>query len=97
MEKPDKELYKYWKKLGLLTITEGNVTDYDYITNDIMKYGETVTIQKVGYDKYNATQWAISATDLGLPLEEYSQSLGNFNKPTRDGKAAIREIKTREQ
>lgn len=83
-EKADRELYKYWKQLGLLTITEGNVTDYDYITNDIMKNGETVCIQKVGYDKYNATQWAISATELGLPLEEYSQSLGNFNKPTRE-------------
>lgn len=83
-EKPDRELYKYWKQQGLLTITEGNVTDYDYITNDIMKNGEAVSIQKVGYDKYNATQWAISATDLGLPLEEYSQSLGNFNKPTRE-------------
>lgn len=83
-EKADRELYKYWKQQGLLTITEGNVTDYDYITNDIMKFGEKVSIQKVGYDKYNATQWAISATDLGLPLEEYSQSLGNFNKPTRE-------------
>lgn len=38
----------------------------------------------MGYDKYNATQWAISATDLGLPLEEYPQTLGNFNKPTRE-------------
>lgn len=83
-EKADRELYKYWKQQGLLTVTEGNVTDYDYITNDIMKNGEIVSIQKVGYDKYNATQWAISATDLGLPLEEYSQSLGNFNKPTRE-------------
>lgn len=83
-EKPDRELYKYWKQQGLLTVTEGNVTDYDYITNDIMKNGEIVSIQKVGYDKYNATQWSISATDLGLPLEEYSQSLGNFNKPTRE-------------
>ena len=83
-EKADRELYKYWKQQGLLTITEGNVTDYDYITNDIIKNGEVVSIQKVGYDKYNATQWAISATDLGLPLEEYSQSLGNFNKPTRE-------------
>lgn len=83
-EKADRELYKYWKQQGLLTVTEGNVTDYDYITNDIIKNGEAVSIQKVGYDKYNATQWAISATDLGLPLEEYSQSLGNFNKPTRE-------------
>jgi phage terminase large subunit-like protein len=54
-EKADRELYKYWKQQGLLTVTEGNVTDYDYITNDIMKYGDVVTIQKIGYDKYNAT------------------------------------------
>lgn len=83
-EKADRETYKYWKQMGLLKITEGNVTDYDYITNDIMKYSNVVSIQKVGYDKYNATQWAISATDLGLPLEEYPQTLGNFNKPTRE-------------
>lgn len=83
-EKPDRELYKYWKQQGLLKITEGNVTDYDYITNDMIHYSNIVSIQKVGYDKYNSTQWAISATDLGLPLEEYPQTLGNFNKPTRE-------------
>jgi phage terminase large subunit-like protein len=32
-EKTDKELYKFWKSQGLLTVTSGNVTDYDYITN----------------------------------------------------------------
>ena len=95
-EKADKELYKYWKQLGLLTITSGNVTDYDYITNDMMKYANIVNIQVVGYDKYNATQWAIDATEKGLPLEEYPQTLGNFNMPTREierlilsGKAVI--------
>jgi phage terminase large subunit-like protein len=55
-EKVDKELYKYWKQQGLLTITPGNVTDYDYITTDILKYSEVVNIVSVGYDKYNATQ-----------------------------------------
>ena len=83
-EKADRELYKYWKQMGLLKITEGNVTDYDYITNDLMKHSNIVNIQKVGYDKYNSTQWAINATSLGLPLEEYPQTLGNFNKPTRE-------------
>ena len=83
-EKADRELYKYWKQMGLLQITDGNVTDYDYITNDLMKYSNIVNIQKVGYDKYNSTQWAITATELGLPLEEYPQTLGNFNKPTRE-------------
>ena len=54
-EKYDRELYKYWKQQGLLTITEGNVTDYDYITKDMLRYNELLNIQKVGYDKYNAT------------------------------------------
>lgn len=83
-QKADRELYKYWKQQGLLKITEGNVTDYDYITNDIVKASEIVNIQAIGYDKYNATQWAIKATEIGLPLEEYPQTLGNFNKPTRE-------------
>lgn len=95
-EKADKELYKYWKQEGMLTITSGNTTDYDYITNDLLKYAEVLNIQAVGYDKYNATQWAIDATSKGLPLEEYPQTLGNFNMPTREmerlllsGKAVI--------
>lgn len=83
-EKGDRELYKYWKQMGLLKITEGNVTDYDYITNDMIKFSNLVSIQKVGYDPYNSTQWAIDATEKGLPLEQYPQNLGNFNKPTRE-------------
>ena len=83
-EKGDRELYKYWKQMGLLKITEGNVTDYDYITNDMMKFSNLVSIQKVGYDPYNSTQWAIDATEKGLPLEQYPQNLGSFNKPTRE-------------
>lgn len=83
-EKTDRELYKYWKQVGLLKITSGNVTDYDYITNDLIAAQQIVNIQKIGYDKWNATQWAIHATELGLPLEEYPQTMGNFNRPTKE-------------
>ena len=83
-ENSNKDLYRFWRQQGLLTITPGNVTDYDYITNDLMRVSNVCAIQRVGYDSYNSTQWAISATDLGLPLMPYSQSIGNFNKPTRE-------------
>lgn len=83
-EKSNRELYKYWKQVGLLKITSGNVTDYDYITNDLIAAQQIVNIQKIGYDKWNATQWAIHATELGLPLEEYPQTMGNFNRPTKE-------------
>lgn len=83
-DKPDRELYKYWRQTGALKITSGNVTDYDIITNDLMAASQTVNIIKIGYDKWNATQWAIHATELGLPLEEYPQTMGNFNRPTKE-------------
>lgn len=82
--KADRETYNDWAQRGLLHVTPGNVTDYDYITQDIIRHNKYVTIVKVGYDKWNATQWAIDCTSLGMPLEEYPQTLGNFNRPTRE-------------
>ena len=80
----NREKYRLWRNQHQLNITSGNVTDYDYITRDMLQWIDTVSIQKVGYDKWNATQWAIQATEEGLPLEEYSQSIGNFNQPTKE-------------
>lgn len=80
-----KDKYREWASKGLVTITPGNVTDYTYITNDLMDvHANIVEIQNIGYDSWNSTQWAIDATSLGLPLIEYSQSIGNFNRPTRE-------------
>lgn len=83
-EKRLKETYSEWRRQGFLTITPGNVVDYDYILNDIMDVAKIVNIQAVAYDAWNATQFVINATDAGLPMEQYSQMLGNFNKPTKE-------------
>lgn len=80
----NKELYKQWEREGKLTITSGNVTDYDYITKDLMIASKSVRLYKIAYDSWNATQWAIDATKKRLPLEEYSQAIGNFNRPTKE-------------
>ena len=77
------ELYKQWKRQGYVTMTSGNVVDYDYILLDQKQVMQDTTLQGVYYDSWNATQWAINATNEGLPLEPYSQALGNFNKPTK--------------
>ena len=78
------ELYKDWKRKGLLYITDGNVVDYDYILSTIMKINQTCYINKIAYDNWNATQWAINATAEGLPLEPFSQALWHFNRPTKE-------------
>ena len=94
-ENSNAELYKQWKRMGYLTITDGNVTDYDYVLRDILKISEQVYIDKVAYDSYNATQWAINATTEGLPLEPFSQALWHFNKCTKDFERLIKLGKVR--
>ncbi len=89
-ESPNREQYRYWVSTKQLKLTPGNVVDYDYITKDIMQNYNRFCIQKIGYDQFNATTWAIKCTELGLPLEPYSQSIGNFNKPTKEFERQIR-------
>jgi phage terminase large subunit-like protein len=84
-----KELYKDWQRRGHLIITPGNVTDYNYITRDIIEATKIVSVYKIYYDKYNATQWAIDCTEIGLPIEPMSQSIGNFNGPTKELERSI--------
>ncbi len=77
------ELYKEWKRKGLLTITDGNVTDYDIVLSDILKFNSHIGLTKISYDAYNATQFCINATSAGLPMQPFSQALWNFNRPTK--------------
>lgn len=81
---PNKEMYKLWYNQGMLNLTSGDVVDYDYILKDLIKNRQKVMIYKVAYDRWNATQFAINGVEQGLPLEEYSQSIGNFNQPTKE-------------
>lgn len=77
-------LYGEWARNGWLTITPGNVIDYDYILNDVVDISRAHRLSSVAYDSYNATQFVINATNKGLPMKPFSQALGNFNRPTKE-------------
>ena len=79
------ELYKIWKREKHIHVTPGNVIDYDHILRDLIKIDNTMDVQMLAYDSFNATQWAISVTnETRLPLKPFNQGLGNFNRPTKD-------------
>lgn len=64
-------------------IIDGNVTDYDEILKDQIALSHSHNIQSIAYDAYNATQWAVNAEKIGMPLQPFAQGLGNFNRPTK--------------
>ena len=82
-ESSNKQTYRNWINRKEAILTSGNVVDYNYILKDQTELMEKCPYMLYCYDQWNATQWAISATQQGMPLEPFSQAIGNFNKPTK--------------
>lgn len=84
-ESPNAQEYMQWARTGDIVPISGNTVDYDYILDDqinTLKENE-LNLVKLAYDEWNARQWAIDATNEGIPIEPFSQTLGNFNIPTK--------------
>ena len=82
--KYNSELYKMWAGKGYLTLTDSPTTDYNYIQGQILYLYENFDVQGVFFDSWNAQQLVNNLTNEGLPMSAYSQSIGNFNRPTRE-------------
>lgn len=78
------DLYRQWRREGWLKVTDGNVTDYDHVTRRLVDIADRSDLRAIAYDSWNSTQWAIDATERGLPLQQFSQAIGNFNRPTKE-------------
>lgn len=90
---PNKELYQKFINQKEMLATQGNVTDYDFVINKMREINEICPIQGVFYDSWNATQFALSAQEVGLPMVPFSQSVGNFNGPTKEFERLLKEGK----
>ena len=82
--KYNSELYKMWASKGYLTLTDSQTTDYNYIQNQIIYLYDNFEIQGIFFDSWNAQQLVNNLTSQGLPMMPYSQSIGNFNRPTKE-------------
>lgn len=80
----DRVPYDLWKRSGALIATPGNVTDYDFVKEQIFRDAADFRIEKLGFDPWNATQLSIQLKGEGLPVEEYRQGFGSLNAPSKE-------------
>lgn len=71
--------YQQWVKAGYLTVTPGNITDYDFVKRDIKEDMSAFNIKEIGYDSWNATQTANDLINDGAPLVEMIQGPKTFH------------------
>ncbi|MGM0948348.1 MAG: terminase large subunit [Bacillota bacterium] len=90
--KTDNVPYDLWKKRGWLTTTDGAVVDYDYIRAYIKKMENENgwRIKEIGYDPYNATQFAQQMEADGYTMVEIRQGVATLSEPTKDFRAKVK-------
>ena len=76
--------YVGWSKEGLMELTEGDVTDYNYIKKRIQEVASIVNIKSIAYDRWNASQLVIDLTEEGLPLIPFGQGFGSMSAPCKE-------------
>lgn len=80
----NRERYKQWIQQGYLRMTSGNCVDYDEILNDQTEVLGNFQTMSFAFDAWNAQSWATNAQNVGIPITPYSQTVANFNKPTKE-------------
>lgn len=80
----NQERYRKWAAMGLLEETPGNVTDYRWIRSRLEELSKQYDIQEIGYDPYNANQFAIQLQDEdGMNMVEVRQGTITMNEPSK--------------
>lgn len=82
--------YQGWDALGLLDVTEGNVTDFAEIETAILEAGSLFQVEQVAFDPWQATQLAQRMMAEGVPMLEYRQTVQNLSTPMKELDALTR-------
>ncbi|WP_431980018.1 terminase large subunit [Streptomyces qinglanensis] len=72
-----------WIREGWLTVTPGNVADYDWITEQIRKDRDTFTVRSIGYDPWNSSQLTTQLVAERAPLVKVRQGYLSMNPPMK--------------
>lgn len=79
-----------WVKNGWITLTPGDVTDYDFIEKQILEDAEFFEVVGLGYDRWNSSQLVINLQNEGLPLEKVGQGYASLSGPLKEMDRLVR-------
>lgn len=81
--------YDGWERMGLLTVTPGEITDYDLIEEELLADASNFMVVECPYDPHNAVQLVSHLLSHGLPMVEIQQNVKNLSEPLKELQALI--------
>lgn len=78
-----------WVRDKWLTLTPGNVTDYDYIEASLKQDAERYLVKDIAYDRWNSSQLVNNCVTAGLPMSPIGQGFASLSAPTKEIKRLL--------
>lgn len=82
--------YSGWQAEGRLTVTPGDVLDFDRVESDLLDDRGRFDVKSIGYDPWQAAQLAQRLIEQDLPMVEVRNTVANFSAPMKEIDAVCR-------
>jgi phage terminase large subunit-like protein len=82
----DRLMLRHWADQGFITLTDGNVADYDTVESDLLKDYERFDLKELAFDPWNVTQLVTHLKDkLGEErVIQFSQGFASMTSPCKE-------------
>lgn len=90
-----REPWDVWVRAGLITVTEGNVVDYDAVADDIDTIRKRFDIAEIGYDPWNAAGIVTRLASAGAAMVEVRQGFATMTPAVKELTRRLSEGKVR--
>jgi phage terminase large subunit-like protein len=81
---PNYDFYRGWADRGYLTLTPGNVIDFEFIERDLLEDRKNFKLLEVGFDPWQATQLSTRMLAENLPMVEIPQTVKQMSEPMKE-------------
>ena len=82
--------YPGWEISGRLTVTPGDVLDFEVVETDLIEDSRRFNVAEIAYDPWQATQLAQRLQAQGASVVEFRNTVGNFSAPMKELDALVR-------
>ena len=76
--------FRQWHEQGWLTLTPGNVIDYNWIKADIQTYMERFNVKEIAFDRWNSSQLVNDLMEINAPMVAFGMGYASMNAPMKE-------------
>ena len=87
--KEDKVSYLQWEKEGFMTLTPGNIIDYEEIYRHIMTDVGKFDVRELSFDRWNATALITKLTEQGVECVGFGQGYKSMSPAVKSVEALV--------